>query len=40
MAWEAVDEPPKLLKAAREALGVTEEQFGVPVLGETRAFEA
>lgn len=38
MAWEPVDEPPKILADVRGPMGVTEEQFGVMKIGETRAY--
>lgn len=38
MAYEPVDEPPKILADVRGPMGVTEEQFGVIKVGETRAY--
>jgi len=38
MTAENILEPPKLLAQEREKLGITEEQFGVCDIGETRLF--
>jgi N-acyl-phosphatidylethanolamine-hydrolysing phospholipase D len=40
MALDRIAEPPELLALARKEMGVSEEQFGVPVMGETKAFDA
>jgi len=34
-----MDEPPKRLRAACEKYGISEEEFGVSGLGETRRFK-
>lgn len=38
MAFDAVDEPPKKLAEAREVMGISEEEFGVCALGETKTY--
>lgn len=40
MALDRIAEPPELLALARKEMGVSEEQFGVPIMGETKAFDA
>lgn len=38
MAHDPIAEPPILLAEARKVVGLTEEQFGVCALGETRYY--
>lgn len=40
MAWDRVAEPKDKLVLAREELGVSEDDFGVCAIGETRAYAA
>ena len=40
MALDRVAEPPGLLIDARKQVGLTEEEFGVCALGETRVYDA
>jgi len=39
MAFDPVTEPPKKLAEAREVMGISEEEFGVSALGETRTYD-
>lgn len=38
MAFDPVDEPPRKLAEAREEMGISEEEFGVCALGETKTY--
>lgn len=39
MALDRIAEPAQRLGAARDQVGVTEEQFGVVALGETKGYD-
>jgi N-acyl-phosphatidylethanolamine-hydrolysing phospholipase D len=40
MAMDRIAEPPEKLVDARKEVGLSEDQFGVMALGETRGYEA
>jgi len=39
MAFDPVTEPPQKLAEAREVMGISEDEFGVSALGETRTYD-
>ena len=39
MAMDRIAEPPELLVDARKAVGLTEEDFGVMAIGESRGYD-
>ena len=39
MAFDPVTEPPKKLAEAREVMGISEDEFGVSALGETKTYD-